>query len=114
MEPQLNKLVQANQNLETIGCRVNDKALAYIIIMVLLDLLSTLQAILFNNDDITITSEAVVAQILADEECRVNAVGGSISAYFAKAGKRGPNGKNQDKNQDKKKCTYCKRKGHKA
>jgi len=71
MEPQLNKLVEANRNLETIRCRVNDKALAYIIVMALPDSLSTLQAILFNNDDVTITSEAVVAQILADEERRV-------------------------------------------
>ena len=94
MEPQLNKLVEVNQNLETIGCGVNDKALAYIIIMALPDSLSTLQAILFNNNDVTITSEAVVAQILADEEHRVNAVGGSASAYFAKAGKRGANRKN--------------------
>ena len=68
MEPQLNKLVEANRNLETIRCGVNDKALAYIIVMALLDSLSTLQAILFNNNNVTITSEAVVAQILADEE----------------------------------------------
>jgi len=94
MEPQLNKLVEVNQNLETIGCGVNDKALAYIIVMALPDSLSTLQAILFNNNDVTITSEAVVAQILADEERRVNAVGGSALAYFAKAGKRGANRKN--------------------
>ena len=53
-------------------------------------------------------------QILADEECRVNTVGGSTLAYFAKASKRGTNRKNQDKNQDKKKCTYCKRKGYEA
>ena len=78
MEPQLNKLVEVNRNLETIRCRVNDKALTYIIVMALLDSLSTLQAILFNNNDVTITLEAVIVQILADEECRVNATGGSM------------------------------------
>jgi hypothetical protein len=34
MEPQLNKLVEASRNLKSIGCGVNDKTLAYIIIMV--------------------------------------------------------------------------------
>jgi len=86
--------VEVNQNLETIGCRVNDKALAYIIVMVLPDSLSTLQAILFNNDNVTIILEAVIAQILADKKHRVNAIGGSTLAYFAKAGKMGPNRKN--------------------
>ena len=42
LEPQLNKLVEVNQNLETIRCGVNDKALAYIIVIALPDLLSTL------------------------------------------------------------------------
>ena len=114
MEPQLNKLMEVNRNLETIRCRVNDKALAYIIVMALPDLLLTLQAILFSTDNVTIILEAVVAQILADKESRVNLSGGSTSAYFTKAGKKGVNGKNQEKNQDKKRCTYCKKRGHKA
>ena len=69
MEPQLNKLVKANQNLETIGCgAANDKSLAYLIIMALPESLSTLQAILFNKDDNTVSSDIAIAQILADKE----------------------------------------------
>ena len=69
MEPQLNKLVEANQNLETIGCRAaNDKSLAYLITMALLESLSTLQAILFNKDNDTVSSDVVIMQILADKE----------------------------------------------
>jgi hypothetical protein len=43
MELQLNKLVEANQNLETIRCgAANDKSLVYLIVMALLESLSTL------------------------------------------------------------------------
>ena len=68
MEQQLNKLIEASRNLEAIGCGVNDKTLAYIIIMALPPTLSMLQAILYNKDNTTITSEEVITQILADEE----------------------------------------------
>ena len=99
MEPQLNKLIEANQNLKTIGCRAaNDKSLAYLIIMALLELLLTLQAILFNKDDNTVSSNIVITQILADEEQRINLSGRTATAYFAKASKRGVNRKNRDKN----------------
>ena len=99
MEPQLNKLVEANRNLETIGCgAANDKSLAYLIVMALPESLSTLQAILFNKDDDTVLSDIVITQILANEERRINLSGGTAMAYFAKASKWGANGKNQDKN----------------
>jgi len=88
MEPQLNKLVEASCNLDSIGCGVNDKTLAYIIIMALPDALSMLKSILFNKDDTTITSEVVISQILVNEERRVHASGGTTTAYFAKAGKK--------------------------
>ena len=115
MEPQLNKLVEANRNLKTIGCgAANDKSLAYLIVMALPGSLSMVQAILFNKDDDTVSSDVVIAQILADEQRRINLPGGTATAYFAKAGKRGANGKTRDKNRDKKTCTYCKKKEHKA
>ena len=99
MEPQLNKLVEANRNLETIGCRAaNNKSLAYLIVMALPESLSTLQAILFNKDDDTVSSDVVITQILADKEHRINLSGGTAMAYFAKARKQGANGKNRDKN----------------
>ena len=115
MEPQIQKLIEADQNLQTIGCGVNDKNLAYIIIMALPDSLSTLQTILYNKDDQTITSEEVIALILADEERRIHSSGGTATAYYAKAGKR-PNGKSKgkDKDKDKKRCTYCTFRGHEA
>ena len=91
MEPQINKLIEASRNLEAIGCGVNDKTLAYIVIMALPSTLSMLKAILYNKDDNTITSEEVIAQILADEEQRVNNSGDTAVAYFAKAGKKGNN-----------------------
>ena len=99
MELQLNKLIKANWNLKTIRCRAaNDKSLAYLIIMALLELLSTLQAILFNKDNDTVSSDIIIVQILADKERRINLSGSTDMAYFAKAGKWGTNRKNQDKN----------------
>ena len=88
MEPQLNKLVKASHNLKSIGCRVNNKTLAYIIIMALPDALSMLKSILFNKDNMTLTSEVVISQILVDKECRVHASGGTATTYFTKAGKK--------------------------
>jgi len=63
---------EAHRNLETIGCGVNDKTLACTIIMALPDSLSTLQTILFGKDDMTVTSESVIGQILANKEHRVH------------------------------------------
>jgi hypothetical protein len=114
MEPQINKLIEASRNLEAIGCGVNDKTLAYIVIMALPSTLSMLKAILYNKDDNTITSEEVIAQILADEEQRVNNSGDTAVAYFAKAGKKGNNTKRRDDNRDRKKCSYCKKRNHDA
>ena len=82
MEPQINKLVKANRNLETIGCGVNNETLTYIIIMALPDTLETLKAILFNKDDTTISSEVVTAQILADKERCINATGTTATVKF--------------------------------
>ena len=67
MEAQLNKLIEANRNLTAIGCRVNDKTLAYIIIMAIPNSFSTLKSILFNKDNTSIT-DAVIEQILVDKE----------------------------------------------
>jgi hypothetical protein len=110
LEPQLNRLVEAGRNLESINCGVNDKALAYIIIMALPDTLSTLQTILFNKDEATITSEEVIAQILADEERRIHTSGATATAYFAKLGGKRPN--NKGRGNGKKRCSYCKGRNH--
>ena len=112
MEPQINKLIEASRNLEAIGCGVNNKTLAYMIIMALPLSLSMLKAILYNKDDNTITSKEVIAQILADEEQRVSNLGDTTVAYFAKVGKKG-NSKRRDDNRGKK-CSYCKKRNHNA
>ena len=87
MEAQLNKLIKANRNLMAISCGINDKTLAYIIIMAIPNSLSTLKSILFNKDDTSITSDAVIEQILVNEKHRIHASGNIVTAYFAKAGK---------------------------
>jgi hypothetical protein len=116
MEPQIQKLIEADQNLQMIGCGVNDKNLTYIIIMALLDSLSTLQTILYNKDDKSITSEEVIVLILADEECHIHSSGRTAMAYYAKTGKWKSNSKSKgkDKDKDKKWCTYYTFRGHKA
>ena len=116
MEAQLNKLIEANRNLMAIGCRVNDKTLAYIIIMAIPNSLSTLKSILFNKDDTIITSDAVIKQILVDEECQIYASGNTATTYFAKAGKHPKPGSSRnwdqgDQNRDRRnslKCSHCK------
>ena len=83
--------------------------------MALLDSLSTLQTILYNKDNQTITSKEVITLILANEERRIHSSGRTATAYYAKARKRS-NGKSKgkDKDKDKKWCTYCTFRGHKA
>ena len=83
-------LIKANQNLKAIGCGVNDKMLAYIIIMAVPNTLQMLKSILFNKDDMTIMSDAVIKQILVDKEHCVHASGGTATAYFTKASKKKP------------------------
>ena len=115
MEPQIQKLIKADRNLQTIGCRVNDKNLAYIIIMALLDSLSTLQTILYNKDDQMITSEEVIVLILANEECHIHSSSRTTIAYYTKARKWSHSkSKGKDKDKDKKWCTYCTYRGHEA
>jgi len=94
IEPQLNKLVEASCNLDSISCSVNNKTLAYIIIMALSNTLSMLKSILFNKDNTTITSEVVISQILVDKEHRVHASGSTVTAYFTKTGKKPRQGNN--------------------
>src|SRR6266850_755653 len=94
IEPQLNKLVEASCNLDSISCSVNNKTLAYIIIMALSNTLSILKSILFNKDNTTITSEVVISQILVDKEHRVHASGSTVTAYFTKTGKKPRQGNN--------------------
>ena len=66
------------------------KAVTYIIIMAVPNTLQMLKSILFNKDDATITSDTVIEQILVDEERCVHALGGTTTAYFAKASKKKP------------------------
>ena len=82
--------------------------------------LQMLKSILFNEDNMTITSDAIIEQIPVDKECHVHALGRTATAYFAKASKKKPgtgsnSGKPRERNQNQdpnKKCTHCKRNGH--
>ena len=52
-------------------------------------------------------SKNIISQILAEENCCIQAAGGDAMAYFAKS-----LGKAKKKQDNRKKCTHCKCKGH--
>src|SRR5258708_1023019 len=106
--PQSATFLAAARNLDSLGFAMNEKVIAFTIIMALPESLHTLKMILcsLKGDDLSIDN--VIGQIYLDESCRVRASGSTAVTFFAKAAKK--RGKADSK--DKKKCTHCKRKGH--
>jgi len=87
---------------------LEDKVLAYIIVLKLPDSTATLKTTLSATGASEISTEAVVSQIILDERRRVRASGVGTIAYFDKAAKKG-----QPASDDcEKKCTHCNERGH--
>jgi hypothetical protein len=108
LEPQVNTLVRVARTLNTLGIDLEDKVLAYIIVLKLPDSMTTLKTTLFDIGASEISTEAVVSQIVLDEQRRVRASGVGTAAYFARAAERG---QSASKGREKK-CTHCNKRGH--
>jgi len=108
LEPQINKLVRAAHTLNTLGFGLEDKVLAYIIVLKLPDSMATLKTILSATEASEISTEAVVSQIILDEQRRVRASGVGTIASFDKAAKKGWSASDDCE----KKCTHCNKRGH--
>ena len=107
LEPQINKLLQAARNLDSLGFGLADKVLAFVIVMALPETMSTLKTILYNNRGTDLTSDGIVHQILIDEQRRIRASGLAATAFYAKVAKGGKPKPKSDKH-----CTHCDIRGH--
>src|SRR5216684_2250284 len=108
LEPQIETFLAAARNLDSLGFAMNEKVIAFAIIMALPESLHTLKMILCSLKGDNLSIDNVTGQIYLDESCRVRASGSTAVTFFAKAAKK--RGKADSK--DKKKCTHCKHKGH--
>jgi len=92
------------------GLSVDNKLLAFLIVLCLPDSYTMLKTVLSSLDSTKATSKGMTSQILA-EECRhIHLLGGNVVAFYMKA-KKG--NKHQHPERNKKKCSHCKKKGHK-
>ncbi len=71
LETQINKLLQAARNLESLGFGLADNVLAFVIVMALPETMSTLKTILYNTQGSDLHSEGIVNQIIIDEQRRI-------------------------------------------
>jgi LTR polyprotein gag-polypeptide-like protein len=110
MDTQINNLLGVARNLESLGIGMDEKVIAFAIVMALPDSLNTLKTILYSTRGADLSIEDVTAQIYSDEQRRIRASGSDAVTYYAKAAKKEKRGKTDNK--DKKKCSHCKRKGH--
>jgi len=111
LETQINKLLQAARNLESLGFGLADNVLAFVIVMALPETMSTLKTILYNTQGSDLHSEGIVNQIIIDEQRRIRSSGLEVTAFYSNAGK---NGKSKGKSDDKQKqhCMHCDIRGH--
>jgi len=95
------------RQLTDIGFPITDQLLVGAIRVKLPESWNTLKTVLANTGGKGQTSKHVISQILAEEHRRIRAAGGDATTYFAKS-----SSKAKKKQDNGKKCTHCKRKGH--
>ena len=110
LEPQINKLLQAARNLDSLGFGLADKVLTFVIMMALSETMSTLKTILYNMPRNDLMSDGIVHQILIDKQRHICASGLATTAYYAKASKLGKLKTKTEK--PAKHCSHCNIHGH--
>jgi len=110
MQPQIDHIVCAAQQLKTISFPIDDRLLAFLLAICLPDSYAMLCTIITNSEATNITSKWVADRIIGEERHRLNNFKGNAVAFYAKAGKG--KGKSPQANTDLK-CSHCKKKGHK-
>jgi hypothetical protein len=109
MQSQINALILALQQLTMARLSVNDKLLAYLLVLHLPESYLMLKTVLSSLDSTKAMSKSMLYQIYAKEHQCIQSSGGNMVTFYVKAQKGGKS--NKDKNN--KKCSHCKKKGHK-
>jgi gag-polypeptide of LTR copia-type len=116
IQGQIDQLKLTVRSLETAGFTLEDKWIAGLIIAKLPESYSMLKTIFSSVNDSQqhhISSNNIIDQILADEARRIRSLGEDMTAYFAKASKKGKGrDKDRDRRQDRKTCSHCSHIGH--
>jgi len=107
MEPQIAEVISITRQLTDIGFPVSDQWLTGMIKVKLLATWDTLKMVLSNTGQSQQMSKGVISQILAEEHHHIRATRGNTTAYFTKS-----MGKGKKKQENRKKCTHCKHRGH--
>ena len=108
LEPQLNAMRHKAHVLSSLGLKLEDALIVIAMVISLPESYSTLRMILMSTED-KILPDSVIAQVLIEEKSCKNTT--AQTALLAHSGKG--KGKEQEKgDKEKKKCSYCKKKGH--
>jgi len=107
MEPQIFKVVSITCQLTDISFPISNQLLAGVVRVKLPEFWNTLKIVLANTRGGKQRSKNIISQILAKESRHIWAAGRDATAYFAKS-----SGKAKKKQDNRKKCTQCKCKGH--
>ena len=108
LQPQLDKVIFATQQLTASNILIPDIVIAHHIALNLPESYTTLHQILVSSDPTKMTSKWVIDQVLAEEHHLITQSGGSMNTFFTKAQKN----KSERDNYNNKNCNYCKRRGH--
>ena len=92
--------------LTSLGLKLEDALVAIAIVLSLPESYSTLRTILMSTED-KLLPDSVISQILIEEKSRKNPAQTALLAHGGKG-----KGKDQKGDKLKKKCSYCKKKGH--
>jgi hypothetical protein len=106
LEPQLNAMRHKAHVLTSLGLKLEDALVAIAIVISLPESYSTLRTILMSTED-KLLPDSVISQILIEEKSRKNPAQTALLAHRGKG-----QGKDQKGDKSKKKCSYCKKKGH--
>jgi hypothetical protein len=109
MESQIANIVSIMHQLNAINFPVSNQWLTGMLRVKLPPSWNTLKTVLAHVDNGKLMSKGVIAQILAEEHCRICKDGGDAKAYYAKGSGKGKGKQNCRKD---KKCSHCEHKGH--
>ena len=93
--------------MSSLGLKLEDALVVIPMVISLPESYSTLKTILMSTED-KLLPDAVIAQVLIEEKSCKNPAQTALLAY----GGKGKGKKDHKGDQDKKKCSYCKKKGH--
>jgi hypothetical protein len=107
LEPQLNAMRHKAHVLSSLGLKLEDALVAIAMVISLPESYSTLKTILMSTED-KLLPDAVIAQVLIEEKSRKNPAHMALLAH----GGKGKGKRDQKGDKERKKCSYCKMKGH--